>query len=171
MDGFKKICVKDVEENFINLIGEDYMLITAKDDEKINMMTASWGFVGVMWNKNVVNIVVRPSRYTYDMLKKNSCFTLNFLKKGNSEILKFCGTKSGRDFNKVKETGLIPIETEDDVVAFSQSKLVFKCKKIYVQDMEKDMFVEKDFGEKTYPNDDIHTMFIAEIQEVYENLN
>ncbi|MBQ2897450.1 MAG: flavin reductase family protein [Clostridia bacterium] len=167
MNRFKEIDVNEVKDNFISLIGKDYALITVKNDDKINMMTASWGFFGVMWNKNAVSLVIRPSRYTYQFLKEGSEFTINFLQNGYDDVLKFCGTKSGRDYNKVKETGLTPIEICKNSVLFSESKLAFLCKKVYVQDMDKNLFCNKDFSKKMYPDGDVHTMFIAEIEKVY----
>jgi len=167
---FKETDIKLINENFVKLIGNDYALITVKDGDKVNAMTASWGFFGVIWNKNAINLVVRPSRYTYELLKKNPKFTLNFLADGNKDILTFCGTKSGRDYDKIKETGLTPIEFDKNLFGFSQSKYVFVCKKLYIQDMKADCFEDSDFATKMYPNGDVHTMFIAEIEKDYTNI-
>lgn len=167
MQNFKTIDIKEFDENFFKLIGDDYALITVDDGQKINMMTASWGFCGVMWYKNVVNIVVRPSRYTYEYLTKNPKFTLNFLSDGYDDVYSFCGSKSGRDCDKVAETSLQPIKFNDNLIAFKESKYVFECNTLYVQKMSKDCFCDSVFAEKKYPNDDVHTMFIAEIENVY----
>lgn len=171
MKRFQEVDAKTIKENYLSLIGNDYALITVKDCSKTNMMTASWGFFGVMWNKNVVCIVVRPSRYTYDYLMSGGRFTLNFLQKGYEDVLKFCGTKSGRDYDKIKETGLTPIETDENSVIFAESKLSFVCKKLYVQDMKTSRFCDEKYAEATYPSGDVHTMFIAEIEKVYELKN
>ena len=171
MNQFKKCTINDLKESFSNLIGEKYALITVFDKNNLNMMTASWGSMGIMWNKNVVNVVVRPSRYTYDFLMNNEYFTLNFLQDGNADVYKLCGSKSGRDCDKVKASGLIPIEIESSKFAFDKSEYVFVCKKLYAQPMRKEYFVSSEYGDKTYPNDDVHTMFIAELEEIYVQNN
>lgn len=167
MGDFKEISIKDLTATFSSLIGENYALITVGDKNNMNMMTASWGTMGIMWNKNVVNMVVRPSRYTYEYMVNNECFTLNFLEEGNQEIYSFCGTKSGRDYDKVKETGLIPIEVSDSCFAFDKSKYVFVCKKLYSQPMDLNCFNSTKVGNQLYPNNDIHVQFIAEIEKIY----
>ena len=164
---FKECKIKDIKESFSSLIGEKYALVTVADEEKVNMMTASWGSMGILWNKNIVNMVIRPSRYTYDFMMKNDYFTLNFLSDGNEEIYKFCGTKSGRDYDKIAETGLVPVELKNSAFAFDKSEYVFVCKTLYKQPMNRECFNDADYAEKTYPTDDIHTMFIAEIEEIY----
>jgi len=132
------------------------------------MMTASWGCMGILWNKNIVNIYVRPSRYTYNYLANNDYFTLNFLEDGNDNTYSFCGTKSGKDYDKVAETGLIPVRFSDYLYGFDKSKYIFLCKKIYSQPMSIDCFSDQESGKKLYPNDDVHTMFVAEIEKIYK---
>ena len=171
MSEFKLCSIVDLDKSFSELIGKRYALVTASSDGELNMMTASWGSMGIMWNKNIVNMVVRPSRHTYKLLCNNDYFTLNFLAEGNDEIYKFCGTKSGRDYNKATETGLIPVELDNSVFAFDKSEYVFVCKKLYAQPMSRDYFINSDYGKKTYPDDDIHTMFIAEIEKIYVKSN
>lgn len=50
----KAINPNEIKDNFIELIGKEWMLVSAGDKEKFNMMTASWGGVGVLWNRPVV---------------------------------------------------------------------------------------------------------------------
>ena len=157
-------------ENFFADIGKEWMLVSAKSDisGRANMMTASWGCMGILWNKNIVNIYVRPSRYTYNYLANNDYFTLNFLEDGNDNTYSFCGTKSGKDYDKVAETGLIPVRFSDYLYGFDKSKYIFLCKKIYSQPMSIDCFSDQESGKKLYPNDDVHTMFVAEIEKIYK---
>ncbi len=49
-----------VKDNFIEIIGKEWMLVSAGDKDKFNMMTASWGGVGFLWNKPVVFVFIRP---------------------------------------------------------------------------------------------------------------
>lgn len=74
----QKINPKEIDENVIRLIGDEWMLVAAGDREKFNMMTASWGSMGFLWNKPVVMVFVRPQRYTYEFTEKGDMLTLSF---------------------------------------------------------------------------------------------
>ena len=164
---FKEITVKEIEGNIVKMIADEWMLITAKDKNSFNMMTASWGFLGEMWGKDVAIAVVRPQRYTYEFLEKSDRFTLSFYG-DNKEIHKVCGNKSGRDVDKVKETGLTPIFS-DNTVYFEEARLVLVCKKIYTSDFDPNKFIDKEI-EKWYPINDYHRAFFGEIVKVYVQL-
>ena len=99
----KSIAIKDLSENFFEVIGKEWMLVTAGSKEHFNTMTASWGGIGWLWNKPVVFVFIRSERYTYEFMKENEYFTLSFLGKENRSIYNLCGSKSGREVDKVKE--------------------------------------------------------------------
>jgi len=166
MDGFEIITPSDLKRNPFTLIGEEWMLITAGDTHNYNTMTASWGGFGVLWHKNICTIYVRPQRYTFEFLEKNEIFTLSFLGRGYRDALKFCGTKSGRDYNKAAETGLTPAATEMNSTAFYESKIIIECRKIYFQDILPENFLD-DSIIKNYPDSDYHRIYIGEILNIY----
>ena len=97
------------KEDALNLIGKQWMLVTAGTSEKFNTMTASWGGLGWLWNKPVAFVFIRPERYTHGFIEASDCMTLSFYGEEYREALKICGTKSGRDTDKVAATGLTPI--------------------------------------------------------------
>ena len=101
-------------------------------------MTVSWGSVGIMWNKPVAFTFIRPQRYTFGFLEKNGMFTMSFFDEEYRKALQICGTKSGRDIDKVAATGLTPAFTEDGVPYFEEAKLVLICKKLYAQDLNEE---------------------------------
>ena len=107
----KKVEVKELSENFFEAIGKEWMLVTAGNKEAFNTMTASWGGIGWLWNKPVAFVFVRPERYTYEFIEKGDFLTLSFLGEENKKIHAVCGSKSGREVDKVKETGLKPLFT------------------------------------------------------------
>ena len=114
----RKIEAKNIDKNVIKLIGQDWMLVTAGDQEKFNMMTASWGSMGYLWNKPVVMVFVRPQRYTFEFTEKKDEFTLSFFDEKYRHALNVCGSVSGRNVNKVQESGLTPYFTEAGNPAF-----------------------------------------------------
>lgn len=158
---FREINVSELKDmNVFNAIGKDWALLTSGGKEKLNTMTISWGGMGVLWNKNVSFVFVRPQRYTLEFLENNDYYTLSFLESGNKDILSFCGTHSGKDVDKIKETGLKVLH--DKAPYFEQSKLVLICKKIYSQYMNKDCFEDESL-QVNYKNDDYHKVFVGEI--------
>lgn len=164
----KQIEINEFSENPFKLIGSDWMLITAKKGDKTNMMTASWGGVGILWNKPVATIYVRPQRYTKEFIDNEEYFSLCVLPEEYRQILNYCGTKSGRDEDKIAETKLTIDESEKAPI-FKESRLVLICKKLYAQDLTEQSFIDKSLVEKNYQAKDLHTMYIAEIEKILTN--
>lgn len=163
----KEISVKDLKENFIDMIANEWMLVTAADKESFNTMTASWGFVGEMWGKDCAVCGIRPQRYTFDFIDKADRFTLSFYGE-QKQIHAVCGSKSGRDTDKCKEAGLTPV-VKDGIVYFEQARIVLVCKKIYTDWVKPENFVSDELDTKWYPNKDYHKLFIGEIETVLVN--
>jgi flavin reductase (DIM6/NTAB) family NADH-FMN oxidoreductase RutF len=159
---FKVIDPREIKDNTFKLIGKDWMLITAGDINKFNTMTASWGGLGVLWNKKVSICVIRPSRYTYQFMEQNDIFTLSFFDDKYRDVLNFCGSKSGRDVDKINTTGITPVKGINDGVYFAEAKLVLECKKLYFQDLNPANFIDTGI-EKNYDHEDYHRMYIGEI--------
>lgn len=167
----KVIDITALDENFIRTIGKEWMLVTAGGRDGFNTMTASWGGTGWLWNRPVVFVFVRPERYTYGFMEQNPSFTLSFLEEENRNILTFCGTKSGRDTDKVKETGLKPVFTDSGNVLFEQSRLSLECRKLFKVRMDECNFLDKSIVERWYgvKEGGFHEMYIAEIERAYLN--
>ena len=158
-------------ENAFDLIGKEWMLVTAGGKEKFNTMTASWGGIGWLWNKPVAFVFIRPERYTHDFIERESRLTLSFYKEDCRGILQFCGTKSGRDVDKVKETGLKPVALESGVMTFEQARLTLACRKLFKSPMSAANFIDKSILEKWYgsqPGGSLHDVYVVEIEGVYE---
>lgn len=165
MSDFKKITAEELTANPFKLIGKDWMLITAGDKEKFNTMTASWGGVGIMWGKPVATAYIRPQRYTFEFIENGDYYTQSFFDEEYRDALKFCGSKSGRDYDKVKETGLTPVvDDETGAVYFKEAKVVFICKKMYAHFLNEESALTEDVT-KWY-NGDYHKMYMSEIVSV-----
>ena len=152
--------------NAQEMIGKDMMLISVTDGEKLNLMTASWGCMGVLWNKNVAVCFVRESRYTYGLLENEDRFTLAFFGGERRDALAHCGRVSGRDNDKLKQLGLTSVEL-DGVLAVAEAKTVLVCKKLYSDMIDPDGFTDKEVYEKAYGNGDLHRAYVCEIEKVY----
>lgn len=167
MSSFREIAPEDLNDSPFRLIGKDWILITAPDGTKesgANAMTASWGGLGVLWNKPVATVYVRPQRYSFDLCESAEGISLCVLGEEYRDALKLCGTKSGRDIDKIKGCSLSCTEI-DGVKVISESKLAFICKKAYADMLKKECFVDKDHL-KHYPKDDFHRVYILEIEKI-----
>lgn len=159
--GFREIEAASLRDNPFTLIGTAWMLITAGTPARFNTMTASWGGLGVLWERNVCTVYIRPTRYTHEFVEQAETFTVSFFGEQYRKALLFCGTHSGRDTNKMKETGLTP-RSRDGYIWFDEARLVLLCRKIYSQDIRPERFIDPGL-EKLYPQKDYHRMYVGDI--------
>ena len=166
MNGFKTISAEDLNENIFKLIGKDWTLITTKKPEGgYNTMTASWGGAGVLWNKPVVFIFIRPQRYTYELIEQQDSFTLSFLEDSFRNELRYCGRVSGRDEDKIPSCGF-ELTKVDEGAFISQAKIAITCRKLYFGDISENGFVDNTLL-SNYAAKDYHRMYIGEITGIY----
>jgi flavin reductase (DIM6/NTAB) family NADH-FMN oxidoreductase RutF len=162
MKKFKETDPLSIKDNVFKLIDKDWMLIAAGKEKKFNMMTASWGGLGILWGKQVCFCFIRPTRYTYKFVEEEDFFTINFFGEEYRDVLNFCGTKSGKDVNKITGTRLTPVKSDSGSIYFAEARMVLECRKIYFQDIDPKHFLEKEI-DKNYPGKDYHRMYIGEI--------
>jgi len=142
------------------------MLICAPDGSKesgASAMTASWGGLGILWNKPVATAYIRPQRYTYGLVEESEKISLCFLGEEFRKALAFCGKESGRDRDKLKECGL-STESFDGVPAIAESDVIMICRKLYADDLKEDKFVDRSM--LSHYNGDYHRFYILEIEKI-----
>jgi flavin reductase (DIM6/NTAB) family NADH-FMN oxidoreductase RutF len=157
---FKSVKSTELSMNPVQLIGHEWMLITAGEKDHFNTMTAAWGGLGFLWKKPMATIFIRPQRYTYEFTEKYAQFTLSFFDSEYLSALQLCGTKSGRDIDKVKEAGLTPIISDLGNIYFEEARMVIECEKVYYDDINPGHFIDMSI-EKNYPSRDYHRMYIG----------
>ncbi|MBQ9413780.1 MAG: flavin reductase family protein [Clostridia bacterium] len=165
MAHFQTIRPEELGGDVFTRIGKQWMLVSAGDDQASNMMTASWGGLGVLWNKPVSTIYIRPSRYTLEFLEKEDYYALSFLPEEHRDAHKICGSRSGRDLDKAAAAGL-HVCHDQKAPYYEEAELVLICRKLYVQDMTLDGFVDRDLIDKNYGSGDLHRVFVGEIETV-----
>lgn len=164
----KSLEIKELKENFIETISKEWMLVTSGTRDQFNTMTASWGGIGFLWNKAVAFIFIRPERYTYEFIEQNDTLTLSFLGEDHRSIYTLCGSLSGRDTDKIKASGLIPLFTPTDNITFEQARLTLECRKLYGQFLSTESFQNREFIEKWYgEHGHLHKMYIVEIVNIW----
>ncbi|MBQ7336540.1 MAG: flavin reductase family protein [Clostridia bacterium] len=164
MNNFEYIRPEDADGVF-HRIGKDWMLISAGDGERINTMTASWGCLGVLWNKPVAVCFIRPQRHTYSITEKTDRLTLSFLDETYRPALTYCGKASGRNEDKFRGAGLTPVFTENGTPYPAEASLVLVCRKLYADDLKKSAFVDTSLL-SNYEEDDFHRVYVCEIEQV-----
>lgn len=159
-----------LKENFFETISKEWMIVCAGGADHYNMMTASWGGIGWLWNKPVAFVFIRPERYTFEFSMQNDFMTLSFL--GNSEqarkIYQFCGSQSGRDVNKETQSGLTPMPlAEGKCVGFKESRLTLVCRKLYADNLKPEAFTDPALVSQWYgAKGGFHQMYVVEIKEI-----
>ena len=164
MDQFKIIPATAIADNPFKLIGADWMLITAGSPAAFNTMTAGWGGLGVLWDKQVAFVFLRPTRHTFGFLEQAPAFTLSFFTEDHRAALEFCGTHSGREVNKAAKTGLTPLFDRPGAVYFAEARLVLVCRKIYSQDIDPARFLDPAIA-GFYGACDYHRLYVGEITQ------
>jgi len=166
MTNFIEIKPNELTKNPFEMIGKEWMLITAQKDGFCNTMTASWGGFGIMWNKPVAYIVVRPQRFTKEFLDASTTLSLTFFDEKYREELAYLGRVSGRDEDKIANAEF-SIEHDGETPYFKEANTVLICKKLFNQPFEPACFIENDIIPKMYPDKDFHTLYIVEVEKVF----
>lgn len=161
----REIRPEELQKNPFQMIGKEWLLVTAEREGKVNTMTASWGGVGIMWNKPVAYIFLRPQRYTKEFVDQADTFSLSVLGEEHRKTLGYFGSVSGRDEDKIAISGL-KIAHDGKTPYFEAAGTVMICRKLYAQSYDPACFIDRSLDEKNYPNKDYHTMYIAEIEKV-----
>ena len=160
---FRKIDPCELAIKPFDAIGRDWMLITAADGEKTNAMTASWGGIGILWGEPVATCYIRPQRYTRELVDNGEYFSLCFFGQEQRAAMGLCGKLSGRDTDKVAQTGLTVVG-DKAAPYFAESELVLICRKMYRQEMQPECFIDPEIA-KHYPDNDYHITYIANVEE------
>ncbi|MFN8207784.1 MAG: flavin reductase family protein [Bacteroidales bacterium] len=170
MDNFRLIDPKSLQDNVFRLLDDDWMLVTAGEPDYFNTMTASWGGFGIFWNRPVGIAMVRPQRYTRKFIDSYPSYSISFFDEKFRKALEICGSKSGRVFNKVEESGLTPALTEEGNMYFIEARLVLECRKLYQDDFHEHLFSLPEIPKNFYPSKDFHRFYIGEITHAWEKI-
>ena len=151
-----------------SIFNDQWFLLTSGDfsSGKFNSMTISWGSIGVIWNRPFVQVVVRPTRYTFEFIQTYPDFTVCAFPQTYHKALALLGAKSGRDGDKIAESGLTPVKSSlASAPAFAEANLVFECRKVYTDVFRPAQFLDPKI-EDDYSNNDYHHIFYGEILSV-----
>lgn len=159
---FTVIRPEEWQESAFELIGRRWMLIGTENEHGVNAMTASWGGFGVLWDRPVIYLWVRPERYTHTLLEEAGKFSVNILPESQRETLKICGSVSGSDEDKIERCSLT-VRHREGIPYFAESRMSALCRLVYEQPMEAGACCDYTMLESTLEKGNLHTLFIGEI--------
>ncbi len=167
----RKIDYKEVIKETVECIEDGLALLVSVDKRgKPNPMTIGWGSVGEIWNIPIFIVLVRPSRYTYSLIEQTGDFTVNICDESMKEITMYCGTVSGRDYDKFKEKKLTPLKSEFiKSPIIKECKINFECRVVAKTDLLPE-FLADEIKESAYKNGDYHRLYFGEILSCYKSI-
>ncbi len=154
----------DYFEYVMNRMRSNGLLLACwKDETQANAMTIGWGMIGVIWSRPLWQVLVRPSRYTYQLLERQPFFSVNVLTEEHNQALQICGTKSGRDTDKLTLAKL-SIERGQGcgVPVIKESVIHYECQIVHRNDFIPEKMVP-DIREGNYPSGDFHRVYWGQI--------
>ncbi|MBQ9172199.1 MAG: flavin reductase family protein [Bacteroidales bacterium] len=162
-----EILPTEIRENPIELFDREWALVTVGTPDDVNTMTISWGSLGELWGKPVVTVYVSSSRYTHEFMERNPKFTVTFFPEECRGALQYLGSHSGRDGDKISESGLTLEFLQSGLPSFKEADMVIEARKIYGYP-----FSEEGFGDvpaQLYSSGrmGVHSVYVGEIEHVW----
>ena len=150
--------------DIFSLFDKKWALLTAGNMERFNTMTISWGALGTIWGRPTATVYVRTSRYTHEFMDKCDYFTVSFYPEECRKTLGVLGSRSGRDMDKMRASGLTPIRVGESM-SFAEAECTLVCKKMYMQSLDVER-MPKEIAQKLYSADAPHDMYLGEVVEI-----
>lgn len=165
---YKEIKIEELHVNPVTMFSEGWAILTAGSSDAYNGMTVSWGAIGEIWSKPAMFVFVRPQRYTKEFCDNSAYFTVSCFGGSHRAELGFFGSKSGRDYDKFKETGISAI-IDGDHVYCDDAELVFLCKKSAKTALDPTAFYDASIHD-CYAQKDYHDIYVGEIVKVLKKI-
>jgi flavin reductase (DIM6/NTAB) family NADH-FMN oxidoreductase RutF len=153
------------------LSGNGAFLVVEDGKGSANPMTIGWAMQGFVWQKHVLQVLVRPSRFTHDLLERTDMFSVCVPGHDMKKALAVCGTKSGRDTDKARECALAIVPGENPGIRIIRDcEFICECRTVAKMQMAPGkLFDGGNISGKFYPAGDFHTVYYGEILAIYRN--
>ncbi len=160
----KTVDHRDYLKETLKAFEEGRVLLVSYGKEGLpNVMAIGWGTIGIIWQKPIFIVLVRPSRHTYKLIEETGEFTVNIVPPKLKEVVQYCGTVSGRDHNKFKEKQLTTIRSKKvKAPIIKECILHFECRVVHKNDLIPSE-LEKSIIPALYPKGDFHRVYFGEI--------
>jgi flavin reductase (DIM6/NTAB) family NADH-FMN oxidoreductase RutF len=154
------------------MLGHGGLLLASADAKgNPNAMAIGWGTIGIIWSKPIFVVLVRPSRYTYDLIEVTNDFTVNVPTPQLADKVSYCGTVSGRNQNKFKATGLtVSPGKKVKSPIIEECVINYECRAVHKNDVIPDNLVD-DIRHRAYRQGDFHRIYFGEILVAYADID
>lgn len=155
-------------EDSIKKLSKGAFLIVKNRDNKLNIMTIGWATFGIIFRKPILTIAVRPSRYTFSLIENADDFTVSIPSNNMDKALTYCGTKSGKNFDKFKDCNLsiLPAQKTNSPIINIPGRF-YECKIIQVTTVDPNRLDNK-INQELYQDKSYHNLYFGEILSLYE---
>lgn len=160
---FTDIPVNEINLNPFSIVRDNWAVLAAEDNRGINAMTIGWIGFGTIWDYNTVTVFVKPERYTKSFVDNADHFSVTLFD-GYKRNLAFLGSRSGKDSDKITESGLHMCK-DGELITFEEGTVAFLCKKVFCAELD-NQFFDKSIDERIYKNGLYHTMYIGGIERI-----
>ena len=165
MHAFQPVNPEDIEEGAYSFVGHK-IIITCKNGEKTNAVSAPWGGVGYVWNKRVTFIFVRASRYTRECIDNSGEYSISFVdQEAYRGALKYLGMISGRDEDKIAGSRLT-VNSYEGIPFIDEAYEVIPCKVLYAQLFDESCFIDKNIIRDLHLDGEQYIMYVGEVQTI-----
>lgn len=174
MEGFVEINPRELEDNYTRMLSQDWALVSAGTESHFNTMTISWGAMGHLWQRPVAMVYIRPKRYTHQFIEREDRMTITFFGGRHKADMKYLGTNSGRDGDKLSKTTLKTMFTPSGLPTFEQAEVIIEGKKLYKSRIDPENFMDQEFQKRTYKlgePDDYHDVYVLLIERVWKRVD
>jgi len=156
----------DVLKETLDKLDGSGILLVAGDPP--NPMTIGWGTVGHIWNKQIMTVMVRPVRHTFSLMESVKDFSVCVLPDQYRKQLNLCGSKSGRDMNKI-EVCNFTIErcARADAFFIAESNIHIECRIVHKHLLDPST-LDPSITKRYYPQKDFHMVYYGEILGIYQ---
>ena len=152
-----------LSKTLATLASPGLLLVGTKQTGQSNVMTIGWGTVGIVWGKPVFEVLVRPSRYTYEFIEESGAFTVNVPTEAMRSWVALCGTESGRDMDKFGPHGVTLTRCEGlPAATIDVCPMVYECKVVHHNDVIP-AHLAPDIETRSYRGSDYHRVYFGEI--------
>jgi flavin reductase (DIM6/NTAB) family NADH-FMN oxidoreductase RutF len=144
------------------------LLLTAYDPAgRANAMTIGWGSIGSVWGMPMWTVLVRPSRYTYKCIETAGSFAVCVPPADLKKACVVCGSRSGRDLDKLADLGL-SVKRGDvlNVPVLTDCPIVYECRVVHANDVDPSRLAEG-IGKTFYKDPDYHRVYWGRIEAVH----
>lgn len=153
-------------ESVEGLNGNGLLLVSGTQG---NPMTIGWGTIGRVWGRPIFQVLVRPSRYSFSLLEQTGEFTVCIPTHEHKRACGICGSKSGRDVDKIEACGLTLAPSAHLRVPYiAECSAHYECRVVHVNDVVNAMLTPEILAER-YPKGDLHRIYYGEVLAAYRH--